>query len=116
MPITRKGYLEDMGEYEKMAHAEEIKKANRWWRRIPRERKEKRQNAAFSNGFGWAMSAYYVEKSGLAHIESMSAGTYNDYTHFDEGASTAVQILKELKMLGLLQQVDAPCPRYRNDS
>lgn len=107
------GYIEQMKDYEEKARLELEKYNNKWWRRIPRERQEKKIQNNFKRGFAWAMVAYYVERSDLAYIENMSEGTPNDYSHFDEGAGTAVQILKELKMLGLLQQVEIPWAKHR---
>lgn len=106
------GYIEKMNEYAQMAKEEAARKENRWWRRIPRERKERKIQENFNNGFSWALIAYYVEKKDLDEIKALSSRAPNGYTHFDEGADIAIRLIEHHRILGILQgeYVD----RYRN--
>ncbi len=91
-----------------MAKTEADKKANRWWRRIPRQRAAKRNSDSYYNGFAWAMTAYYLEKKPLEEVEAFASGFPNEtLSFFDRGALQALSILKTHKMLGVLQQMES---------
>lgn len=74
-----------------------------WWHKILEERREKKVQEEFNRGFSWALVAYYIEKKEPKEIKSLSEGTFNDYTHFDEGAGVAILLIEHHRVLGILQ-------------
>lgn len=58
-----------------------------------KNRKVKVEEDSYIRGFRWCMSAYYIEKLPLAHINSLVASF--DYSRFDAGADDALDIIKD---------------------
>jgi len=56
---------------------------------LAKYREEKRKHA-YCDGFGWAMSAFFVEKQSQIEIESY---IFNRHSDFDQGAQEALSIL-----------------------
>lgn len=51
----------------------------------------------FKRGFGWAMSAYYVENLSLEYICMMSYPVFDDPERdFDKGALAAVRVIERI--------------------
>lgn len=59
-----------------------------------KDREEKKRATAYSNGYGWAMSAYFIEGKTFDYFEAMIHGSTDA---FDKGAGDAVLKISEFE-------------------